>query len=89
MRTREISRILDCAHHKAAEIAAQEIRHHLRPFNLKRHPLSFDGVDLHVGDVPAYTLLWRRFRVVKALHEAAQYAFALPTEVRARLKDHL
>jgi hypothetical protein len=96
MRTREIEALLDVAHHKAAELAAQEIRHHLRPFNLKRHPLGYSNIPtlghdsncLTLGDVPYWYWTYAH-PACQAVREAGEYASRLPAEVQHRLKEHL
>lgn len=87
MQTNQIDLILDTAYHAAAVVAADQIRRHLRPFNLKRHPLGYDHY---------LTLGGRRYwEIITAgdlhdrIHEAGHFAESLPDEVQARLKDHL
>lgn len=88
MQTREIESILDQAYHKAAGLAAYEVRRHLRPFNLKRHPISVVNDSLALG-----SLCWWEFiyssPVHDAIREAGRYVEDLPPEVVKRLKDHL
>lgn len=88
MQTLEIDLILDRAYHRAAETAAIGIRQHLRPFNLRRHPLSFGNYGLLVGDVRVYELT-SRHPVVQALHEVARFVDSLPPGVQRRLQEHL
>jgi hypothetical protein len=89
MRTSEIDKILDCAYHKAAEIAAQEIRRHLRPYNLKRHPVGFDfNVGLTVGGQSVYEMIYSR-PIHQVLREVNTFAIRLHEGVQARLGEHL
>jgi hypothetical protein len=94
MHTREIDAILDTAFHKAACLAACEIRRHLRPYNLKRHPLGVDKYGcLTAGGVPVVELdAWQHRTlglVLRALSEASDFVADLSPEVRARLDGHL
>jgi hypothetical protein len=94
MQTLEIEAILDVAYHKAACLAAYEIRRHLRPFNLKRHAfgVSRDGY-FTAGGVPVVELdAWQHRNlapVLRALSEASDFVAGLEEPVRARLDGHL
>lgn len=89
MNTLEIDAILVAGYDRAAGIAAGEIRKHLRPFNLKRHPVIMDSNNtLRVGDIRWWELAYSS-PVHVAIREAGEYVEHLPPEVQERLKDHL
>jgi hypothetical protein len=88
MQTLEIDLILDQAYHKAAGLAACEVRRHLRPFNLRRHPITVVNDELTFGGRPWYDFSFHN-DLSEAICEAGRYVRNLPLEVIKRLKDHL
>lgn len=82
MQTLEIDNILSTAHQKAAEIAVQEVKTHLAPFNLRRHPLYYDiSLGLMAGGRPVGDLN-PSHKVCEALQEADTYLYRLPIDVQ-------
>lgn len=96
MQTNQIEAILDTAYHAAAIVAADQVRRHLRPFNLKRHPLEYSdnlcmGADtdcLTLGGLAYWSFHMDR-PVHQAIREAGEFVDRLPEGVKAVLKDHL
>lgn len=84
--TLEVDATLAAAYDRAAFQASLEIRRYLRPFNLKRHPLSVSNQGLHVGARLASELMHAHHPLVKALHDAGQFVDNLPTPVHDRLR---
>lgn len=85
MNTRDIDQTLADAYDKAAFYASIEVRRHLRPFNLRRHPLSVGNAGLYIGTRLASEIMGHT-PLVKALHEAGQFVDQLPVQVFQRLR---
>lgn len=89
MNTLEIDAVLAAAYDRSAGIAAGEIRKHLRPFNLKRHPVIIDWNNtLRAGNLRWWELTYSH-PVHKAIREVGEYVERLPEPIQERLKDHL
>jgi hypothetical protein len=77
----EIDAVLTDAYHAAAKLVAQEVKTHLQPFNLSRHPVQCHGGCLLVGENPFYDFN-RHTKIDTAIYEAGEFVDRQPMPVR-------